>query len=93
MVAKRIDVDPDSDLAQLLHQAKEQPVLLDLDGNRSRLRLEGPAEGRNHPDDDPDNVLNAMEEAQGAITPEQAEEWIQNIYRWRREGSRSANEP
>jgi len=93
MVAKRIDVDPDSDLAQLLHQAKEQPVFLDLDGDRFRLGLEGPAEGRNHPDDDPDNVLNAMEEAQGAITPEQAEEWIQNIYRWRREGSRSANEP
>ena len=90
MVAKRIEVEPNSDLAQLLNQAREQPVVLEAGGELFRLGRESAPGDTSR---DPQRVIQDMEDAQGVITPEEAEEWIQNIYRWRREGSRQSDEP
>jgi hypothetical protein len=93
MVAKTIEIEPESELAQLLLQAKEHPVVLELEGERFRLRRETAVEEREDSTYDPQRVIQGMEEAQGAITPQEAEEWIQDVYRWRREGSRPTDEP
>jgi hypothetical protein len=90
MVAKRIEVEPDSDLARLLRQAREQPVVIESGGELFRLGRESASDGTAS---DPQRVIQGMEEARGVITPEEAEEWIENIYRWRQEGSRPSDEP
>jgi hypothetical protein len=85
MVAKRIEVEPDSELAQLLRQAREHPVVIEAEGERFRLRRESaPGETASNPQ----RAIQGMEEARGVITSDEAEEWIRNICRWRREGSR-----
>lgn len=93
MVARRIEIEPESEVAELLLQARDQPVILEFDGERFRLRRESAVESPRGSAYDPQRVVQGMEEARGAITPEEAEEWIRNIYRWRREGSRSTDEP
>jgi hypothetical protein len=93
MSARTIDVEPDSDLAQLLRLAQDQPIVLKLDGEQFQLRRETAGNDSDNRRYDALRVIQGMEDARGAITPAEAEEWIQNIYRWRREGSRPINEP
>jgi hypothetical protein len=93
MVARTIEIEPESEFAQLLRQANEHPIVLKLEGQRFRLWREGTVEERDDSTYDPQRVIQGMEEAQGAISPEEAEKWIQDVYRWRREGSRPMDEP
>ncbi|HEY7030890.1 MAG TPA: hypothetical protein VH482_06170 [Thermomicrobiales bacterium] len=87
MVARTIEVEPDSEVARLLHKAREQPIVLKLEGQRFQLRRETTAEEPENWTYDPQLVIQGMEEAKGAITPQEAEEWIQDVARRRREGA------
>lgn len=54
----------------------------------SRTRTEAPR--ANH---DPENLRAGIRAAAGTISEEEAERWIQDLYRWREEGSRPWDRP
>ena len=45
MVARRIDIEPGSEVAQFLQAAKDHPVIVELDGARFSLELEATGRG------------------------------------------------
>jgi hypothetical protein len=86
-----IHITDESDLAQLLDRAGEQPVLLEKDGVVYRLSLADP-------DDlwagyDPERSRRILSELAGSITPEEGERIKELIYRGREEGTRPTNRP
>ena len=74
MVARRIEVEPDSDLARLLDSVRDQSVILELEGQRFRLRQVTIDEDDSKPTADAQRAIQGMKEAQGILTQEQAEE-------------------
>ena len=85
-----IELDPKSDLARVLAAAGETPVVLVSNGDRYVV---------NRTDDDlwkdydPEQVRAALREAAGSITPEEAEELKEMVYRGREEGTRPFDRP
>jgi hypothetical protein len=94
MVARTIEVDPHGEVARVLDAAASEPVVLIKDGVRFRVSVERETDADIDPwaNYDPERVVEGMRKAEGVITPEEAKRWIENIHRWRREGSRNQDE-
>lgn len=94
---RTVRVKPGSDLARMLEEAGERTLILIKNGVRYRVTRESPTV-EDAPADpwanyDPEKLMEGVRAVAGIITPEQAREWIANIYRWREEGSRPPNRP
>ena len=59
-----IPIDPDSEIAQLLKRAAEEPAILDVDGARFRVESEEPDPFANY---DPERARAALERAAGSL--------------------------
>lgn len=91
VTAKTIRVTPETELPDLLDEAATGPIVLERDGERFELhRVE---ESEAEPDPGPKTVAESLERYAGFITPEEAERWVEDIYRWREEGSRPPHLP
>jgi hypothetical protein len=88
--ANIIHVEPDSELGRLLDRANGTPVRLEKDGIRYTLSR-GDADLLE--DYDPEHFRKVLDEVAGSISPEEAAEMIEYIYRAREEGSRDFNRP
>jgi hypothetical protein len=85
-----IHLDPDSELARALADAKEAPVLLESNGVHFRvIRVTDDLWA----DYDPEAVLAALRAAAGTLSPEEGERIKQLIYRGREEGTRPLSRP
>lgn len=89
---KTIAISADSETARLLQEAVETPAIFVVNGARYRV-LREPVSPNAANDDiwedyDPQRAIDGMLAAAGSISEEEGERWIENIYRWRREGSR-----
>jgi hypothetical protein len=88
---KTFFVTPGSELDRVLDEAAAGPVLIERDGDRFRLTKE--------PDDeiwadyDPEAVRRALTETAGSWADLDVDKMIEDIYRWREEGSRPADRP
>ena len=90
---KHIKVTPESHLADILKEAREQPVVLEDNGERYRLnRMEKEKEDI-WEGYDPKKVRAAIKKYAGTITQEEAKSWIADLYRARKGGSRPADRP
>ena len=94
---RTIEIAPGSDLARLLDEAEGAPLVMIRDGRRYRVEPEAPAEQPEARDPwadyDPAKLRAGIEAAAGSISPEEAERWIEDIYRWREEGTRPPDRP
>ncbi len=86
---KRVTVRPESDLAHLLEEAGDSPVLLEKDGEVFRLERSGDPWARY----DPEEVRRALRANAGSLSDSEAEELKAYISSARREGSRPADRP
>lgn len=84
---KIIHVEPGSDLADVVDEAEASAIILEKDGVRYRLAREDELTDpwANY---DPEAIRRSLRELAGTISPEEADEWKANLYRWREEGSR-----
>ncbi|HET8524927.1 MAG TPA: hypothetical protein VFL82_16970 [Thermomicrobiales bacterium] len=94
--AKVINVEPDSELAHLLDDAGDRPLVL-IKG-RERFRITRESTEETPKDDpwanyDPDKLMEGVRAAAGAWADVDTEALKENIYRWREEGSRPSNRP
>ncbi len=87
---KKIIVEPDSELARLLDEAAEQPLLLEKDGVRYRLDKEEADIWASY---DPDAALEGIRAAAGSWKDIEAEALKAYLYRAREAGSRPLNRP
>lgn len=87
--AKVVKVTAKTELPDLLDEAAAGPLILDRDGERFELRR---AEAR-QADTGPKTVAESLQRHAGFITPEEAEQMIEVIYRAREEGSRPLDRP
>jgi hypothetical protein len=85
-----IELDPKSDLARVLAAGCQTTVVLISDGNRYFISR---AEEDPWNDYDPERVRAALREAAGTLTPEEAEELKDLVYRGREEGTRPLDRP
>jgi hypothetical protein len=92
-----IEVEPGSELARLLEKANGATMVLVKDGVRYRvtpeeLAEEARPEAVSEPDPwadyDPERALAGMLAAAGSWSDIDADKMIEDIYRWREEGSR-----
>jgi hypothetical protein len=92
--ARSIDVPVDSEIAKLLREADEAPVVFVVGDERYRVLRDDTTKPSEDiwADYDPAKAVAGMLAAAGSITPEEGDRWIENIYRWRREGSRPAGD-
>ena len=86
MVTLRLD--PQSDIAKALASVDSEPVVLISNGERFRVSRDEAT-----PLDDDDEFEQALRAVVGTLTPEEAEKRIQDIYRWREEGTRPIDRP
>jgi len=88
---KTIKVPPGSEVDRLLDAAEDAPLLLERNGARFRLAKE--------PDDDiwagydPEKFRTVLEETAGSWADLDTEALIEQVYRWREEGSRPPDRP
>lgn len=88
---KRITVSPGSELAALLEEAADTPLLLEKDGRLYRLSVE---EQENiWADYDPDAVREAVSHTAGSWSDIDSDDLIAALYRAREEGSRPIFRP
>jgi hypothetical protein len=85
-----ITVDPSTELGRALTEANGNSVQLIVNGVRYRVSRE--AEDL-WDDYDPEQVLEALNEFAGTITPEEGERRKELIYRGREEGTRPIDRP
>ena len=88
---KRITVAPNSEIAALLEEVIDTPVLLEKDGRLYRLAAEEQEDmwaGY-----DPDAVREAVKRTAGSWNDIDADELIAALYRAREEGSRPDSRP
>jgi hypothetical protein len=85
-----IHIDPESELARVLADAEETPVVLDSNGVRFRVIR---AEGDLWADYDPEAVLEGLREIAGTLSPDEGERMKALIYRGREEGTRPITRP
>jgi hypothetical protein len=84
--AKPIKITPDSRVTDLLAEADKGPLVLEQNGVRYRLSREEENLWANY---DAEKVQ-AMLDAIGSWSDLDADALVQDVYRWRREGSRPA---
>ena len=90
---KHIKVTPASELADILKEASEGPVVLENNGERYRLdRMEREKED-SWEGYDPEKVREAIDTYAGSWADLDTDAMIENIYRAREEGSRPADRP
>jgi hypothetical protein len=85
---RRVRVDPDSELARLLHEAGENPIVLEMGGELYRLTKEEAWAGY-----DAAQVKTALDRTAGRWADLDADAMIAALYRARDEGSRPAARP
>lgn len=78
-----VEVEPASDLAKALKSVDAEPVVLVSNGERFRVSRDETTLA-----DDEAQFEEALRAAFGILTPEEGERRIQEIHRWREEGSR-----
>jgi hypothetical protein len=98
MVARRIDIHPESETALIIQEAQSEPVVLVLNGKRFRLEAEHPSQDDVTDEElwtsyNPDRVLEGLHAAAGSWKDVDGERLKEDIYRWRREGSRPFEKP
>jgi hypothetical protein len=90
----KIKVPADSDLARALKAAGSDPVVVESNGELYRLdRMEKEPAEDIWAGYDPEKVRDAIDRYAGTITQEEADAWIADLYRARKEGSRPADRP
>lgn len=85
-----IEVDPESDIAELLGRAETEPVVLALKGIRFRLEREI---DDSYPDSGGEPFWESLRRFAGILEPEEGERWKEEVYRAREEGSRPSSRP
>jgi len=85
-----IHLDPESELARILADAEETPVVLDSNGVRFRIIR---ADEDLWSDYDPEGVLEGLREIAGTLSTEEGERMKALIYRGREEGTRPITRP
>jgi hypothetical protein len=90
-----IEVEPDSELAKLLDEAGDTPLVLVKNGRRIRVTQEIVEERSSDPwaSYDPEKFEAGIVAAAGSWADVDAEKLIADVYRWREEGSRPADRP
>ena len=90
--ATSIEIPAGSETAKLLQGADNTPIVFVVNGARYRVLREpaipNAANTDTGEDYDPQRAIDGMLVAAGSISTEEAEQWIEDIYRWRKEGSR-----
>jgi hypothetical protein len=96
MVAKTIDVMPDSDVAHVLHEVDDEPIILVNEGTRYRVLKERAAQptGIHEPEGgyDPARFAETLKQIAGAISIDDAESMKAYISAAREAGSPRADE-
>jgi hypothetical protein len=88
---KRIRVSPGSELAALLEEAADTPLLLEKDGRLYRLAIEEQEDIR--ADYDPEAVREVIARTAGSRSDVDADKLIAALYRAREEDSRPISRP
>jgi hypothetical protein len=83
-----LTLDPQSDIAKALASVDSEPVVLISNGERFRVSRD-----QTTPLDDDEEFEQALRAVVGTLTSEAAEQRIQDIYRWREEGTRPIDRP
>jgi hypothetical protein len=91
-VEETIEVAPDSELDRLLERAAGARLVLIKNGVRYRIQREDSNEDSRSPVD-PERVLRVLDETAGSWRDVDVDRLIDDIYRWREEGSRSPERP
>ena len=86
---KRIKVNPNSEIARILDEAKENPVILESNGETYRLYHEK----GNDLGFDPEEMKHAIANAAGSWADLDTDVMIENLYRAREQGSRPLTRP
>lgn len=81
---KRIRVDPDSEIARILDEAKENPIILESNGDTFRLSYEKSEE---LPVFDPEKIKDAIARTAGSWADLDTDKMIAELYRAREQGS------
>ncbi len=89
--AKTLRVVPGSEIDRLLDQAEAAPLVLERNGTRFRLAKE--AKEDIWAGYDPEAARRALEETAGSWADLDTDKMIEDIYRWRQEGSRPPDRP
>ena len=87
---KPIHVTPDLHLVDLLEEADKAPLVLEQNGVRYRLSREDEDLWADY---DPEKVQAILDETIGSWADLDADALIEDVRRWRREGSRPADRP
>ncbi|MGH2530810.1 MAG: hypothetical protein ACRDJW_00760 [Thermomicrobiales bacterium] len=90
---KTVTVEPDSDVARLIDEAGDRPLVLITNGRRYRLEREETENDDPWADYDPEKAKAGILAAAGSWSDVDTEQMIADIYRWREEGSRPADPP
>jgi hypothetical protein len=93
---RTIRVESGSELARLLDEVADEPVLLERNGRRYKVSPEPAILTRRedlHKSWDPEAALAGMHAAAGRWSHLDADELKRRIYRWREEGNRPADRP
>jgi hypothetical protein len=95
---KTVDVAPDSELADLLRESGETPLILSLEGRRFRVEPDEISQGEMTEaelwaDFDQARFLEGIDAAAGGWRHLDTERMKAEIRRWRDEGSRDADRP
>ncbi len=89
MEPHRVRIDPDSELARLLDEVGEMPILLEKNGEVYRLMKEEDSWAAY----DSEKVKAAIRKTTGSWADIDADKFITDLYRAREEGSRPATRP
>ncbi|MGB8645134.1 MAG: hypothetical protein WCF84_07845 [Anaerolineae bacterium] len=88
---KRVKVNPNSEIARLLEEAREHPLVLESNGEIYRIYHEEPENiWANY---DPDKVKRTLAETAGSWADLDTDRMIQELYRAREQGSRPETRP
>lgn len=94
MVTRTVHVSPESEIGKIIEQARTEPLVIDMAGERFRLTRERDAEHEDiWADYDPDALRDAFDETVGIYTPEEAKARIAALYEARERGTRPIDRP
>ncbi len=88
--SKRIRVSPNSDIARLLDEAREHPIILESNGETFRLSHEKTEQASAF---DPEKVKQAIAQTAGSWADLDTDKLIAELYRAREQGSRPLGRP
>lgn len=84
--AKTVDFEPGTEIDRLVAEAAERDLIFERNGERFRLAPD-PGWPRHHDVTD-EEARRILDETIGSWSDIDADKMIEDIYRWRREGSR-----